>query len=253
MAAEEEEVSGFASKRKVQKLKLFTDKNWSLVFAGAGDAAIIDNAERRLTSWLKDQQDLSGDLLMDALDDVLGTIYSKYIDPDPKSDGISLVVGASCSDGLHLVSTVKRTPQFQESLACAGYGADVAYYLLDRLHNNDDDWVSGVKIAAFSLQEAKESTLYCGGDTHLFVLQSPPNPRWRDLGWGGSSELENSFVNLISDGLRQAILDVEFTAEICEEYCDEQHPEPYIFDPDDPNSVAENLRRSNSQTSEGKQ
>jgi 20S proteasome alpha/beta subunit len=253
LAAEEEEASGFAAKRKVKKVKLYSDENWTLAFAGAGDAAIIDNAERELGKWLDKRDSFTSDHLSDAIDGVLASVYTKYVDTDPKSDGIVLIIGASCDDGLHLIPTVKRTPHFQDSKTCARYGADIAYYLLDRIHSGEDDWLSGVKVAAFAMEEAKESSQFCGGDTQILVLQSPPNPRWRDLGWGGPNDLETSFALLVSTSLRNGILGVPFTPEVCEEYCDEHCPTPYEFDPDDPNSLAENLRRSGLRTSEGQQ
>lgn len=244
LTAEEEEILGFTAKRKVNKLKLYTDEHWALVFAGAGDGAIIDNAERQLSKWLDERGAFTGDELAEAIDTVLAAVYSKYIDPDPRAEGITLVIGTSCSDGLHLISTVKRTPQFQDSKTCTGYGADVAYYLLDRLYSSEDDWISGVKVAAFAAEEAKESSQFCGGDTHILVLQSPPSPRWRDLGWGGANELGTNSAYRALGALRNTILGVNFKPEICEEYSDEHHPEPYVFDPE---KFKEERKRSASQ------
>jgi 20S proteasome alpha/beta subunit len=224
LAAEQEEAVGYTSKRKIQKLHLHSGKEWALGFAGSGDAGIIDNAERRLELWLSDQRTFTSYQLSDALDDVLDIVHTKYIDPDRMAEGISLIIGASCEDGLVLFHTLNRTPAIENSYACAGIGHDIANYLLDRLYRFDDTWPKAAWIAGYVVSEVKESTRYCGGNSDFLVLQQPPHPRWRDLGTG--TDTENQLQGLI-EGLHAKITASPVRLEWNTGYCDEHNQTPF--------------------------
>jgi 20S proteasome alpha/beta subunit len=56
LGAEQEETTGIAAKRNVCKLKRYESDHWAIGFGGAGDGAIIDNAERRLAEWLESRE-----------------------------------------------------------------------------------------------------------------------------------------------------------------------------------------------------
>jgi 20S proteasome alpha/beta subunit len=226
LGAEQEENTGIAAKRDICKLKLYESDHWAIGFGGAGDGAIIDNAERRLAEWLESRERFTGKQLSEAIEDVLATVYSKFIDPDPRSEGISLIIGASCEDGLFLIQTHKRVCQFQDSYACSGYGSDVATYLLERLYQEDDKWINALKIAAFSIYEVKNAAQYCSGDSNFLVFQNPPNPRWRDLGDGFGIEVENGIQGLIA-GIRSKIIGGRWRPEWIDGYCDQFHVTGY--------------------------
>jgi 20S proteasome alpha/beta subunit len=229
LAAEQEESAGIAAKRTVNKMKLLAGDDWAIIFGAAGDATVGENAMRRLENKFLNRRGLTADDIQDALDDVLDTVHRKYIDPDKNPEGISLVVGASCGDELHLISTLRRTPQFQDLIAYAGIGSDVALYFLDRIHYSDFGWKYTTKVAAYVLAQVKESAQACSGASQMFALQSPPNPRWRDFGekeaW---MELENSFrfEADIADILPDILKKIRFPLEGLEGYSDEHHPEP---------------------------
>jgi 20S proteasome alpha/beta subunit len=226
LAAEQEESSGIAGKRRVQKLNLHYDTEWALGFCGAGDAAIIENAERRLKHWLDSHRTFTGNQLADAIDDVLAIVHAKYIDPVPNSEGIQLIVGASCKDGLHLISTVQRTSQFQDFMACAGYGADIAIYFIDRLHQRTDEWESSLRVLGFATTASKEASQYCSGDTSYLILQAPPYPRWRKPGEDFDCEVAGRQTEFISEHLRESIISMPFRSDLSPGYCDEHSPEP---------------------------
>jgi len=220
LGAEQEENAGLAAKRTICKLKRYESDNWALGFTGAGDGAIIDNAERRLAEWLENQEKFTESQLSEAVEDILATVYTKFIDPDPRSEGISLVIGGSCEDGLFLIQTHKRACQFEDYYACSGYGSDVAIYLLERLYREDDKWIDALKIAAFAIYEVKGSAQYCSGDSDFLVFQLPPNPRWRDLGDEFGTEIENDVQGLIS-GIRSKIFERRWRPEWVRGYCDQ--------------------------------
>src|SRR5215469_14958133 len=125
IGAEQEEAAGYASKRVVSKLKLMTGKNWAVVVGGAGDAALAERAMRSMEKKLHTHQSLAEQTLLDITDEILEPIFTKYIDKDKDSDGLSLVIGAVCDNELLLFSTSKRVTQPQDSIAYAGLGAHI--------------------------------------------------------------------------------------------------------------------------------
>lgn len=191
MASESEESTGYTAKRNVGKLWLETGEDWAVVIGGAGDAALIDNASRRISNALRGEVHLTHSSLQSVADEVLGTVHSAYIDLDPQRPPLELVLGASCADKLHLLCATGRTTQFCDGFACAGIGQDVAIYLLDRIDFRGADWRFGVVTAGFVLRQAKESSRSCSGPSQVCVLQAPPEPRWRWPGWEWVHDLDN--------------------------------------------------------------
>lgn len=244
IGAEQEETGGITTKRAVTKLRLVTEKQWAVVVGGAGDAAIAENALRQVERRLLQHQNLTEQILLNVTDVVLDSTHTKYVDKDKDSEGLSLVIGAVCDDGLHLLSTHKRIPQPQGSIACTGYGADIGLFFLDRLHRAAEDWTYAVTVAGFTLQQAIESCRYCSGESEIYVLQKPPNPRWRSLGTGEAPvNFYNSFQKgLVADCLQAFVRKRQFDTEYLPSgYRDEHHPD-FI-------SMQESLRQSTSETS----
>jgi len=228
IGAEQEEIRGIIAKRSVTKLRLITGNDWAVVIGGAGDAGIAENAMRDMERKLSQTQSLNEQVLMDLTDGILDEMHTKYIDKDPKSEGLSLIIGASCGDELHLISTLKRVPQSQDSIAYAGIGADIGLYFMDRLHRDDADWRYLASVTGFTIQQAIESCQYCGGDPEVYILQRHPDPRWRSLGtYDAASEFVNSFQGIVGHHLEQLIrehLPDWFTFEKLRGYSDEYHP-----------------------------
>jgi 20S proteasome alpha/beta subunit len=225
IGSEQEEVTGY-TKRSINKLRCFTDDKWAVGFSGAGDGAIVDDAERRLADWLHTQKTFTGAQLVEAVNTVLATVYKRFIKPDPGSEGIGLVIGASCQDGLCLIQSVTRTAQLKNDHVCAGVGRIVADYLVGRLYNADDKWLNAAKIAAFVLHEARETVAGCGGNSNFIVLQEPPRPRWRDLGDEFGPEMDGDFDGVLGQCLRPEIIKGRWRPELMGGYCDERAPEP---------------------------
>ena len=228
IGAEQEESGGIAAKRIVSKLKLITGSDWAVIVGGAGDATLVENAMRAMERKLQGLRTLTEEILLDVTDRILDSIYTKYVDKDKDSEGFSLVIGAVCGKELHLISTIKRVPQQQDFMAYAGIGADIGIFFIDRLHRRDDDWTYAAKVAGFTLQQATEACRYCGGESEIYVLQRPPNPRWRSL---GTDDAPNAFFNefqiqYISRYLADFIKSSRITPECLAGYRDEQHLEP---------------------------
>ena len=229
LAAEQEEGCRIAAKRKVNKLRLVTNDDWAVVFGAAGDAAAGDNAMLRIERELTSVHGLTQEQLQDIVDDVLATVHEKYIDPYKQHEGISLVIGAALGDELHLLSTIKRTSQFQDFTAYAGIGADVAIYFMERLRYSDIDWKHALKVAGFVVLQVKESSQYCSGESQMYVLQAPPNPRWRELASDECSmELENNLVNHVglAEHITERLKAIKFSPEGITGYRDEHNPDP---------------------------
>lgn len=228
IGAEQEETGGIAAKRVVTKLRLIAQKKWAVVVGGAGDAAIAENALREVERQLLQHQNLTEQILLDVTDAVLDSVYTKYIDKDKDSEGLSLVIGAVGDDGLHLLSTHKRVPQPQDSIAYAGFGADIGIFFLDRLHNAEEDWTYAVTVAGFALQQAIEACRFCSGESEIYVLQKPPNPRWRSLGTvDAPTNFQNSFQKgTVAHHLETLVREEQFDSDGCPGYSDEHHPEP---------------------------
>jgi hypothetical protein len=226
IGAEQEESGGIAAKRLAKKLKLINGSGWSVVIGGSGDSAVAENAMRFMERLLLARQTLNEQVLTDITDEVLDSVFSKYIDKDPNNEGLSLVIGASCGNELHLISTTKRVPQLQDSIAYAGVGADIGIFFLDRLHLPNEDWVYSSTVVGFTLQQAIEASRFCGGESEIYVLQCPPNPRWRSL---GDCDVPCEFINCfsasnVSRHLGQLIRGNALSAEGRAGYSDEHHP-----------------------------
>lgn len=195
VASETEESAGITAKRNVNKLQHVTGNDWSVVIGGAGDSYVCENAMRRLARAIDGKKSLTEDQLSDCIDDVLAIVHTKYIDPTPNSEGLALIVGAVCGNDLSLISTHKRTLQFQTEYAYAGYGADLAIYFLDHLHSSSADWHYGMNLTCYVLREVKDSAQYCGGESLCYALQRPPNPRWREFGIDFMVDLEQNIIH----------------------------------------------------------
>jgi 20S proteasome alpha/beta subunit len=201
-----EDTAGYTSKRRVYKLKLFGECDWLVVVGGAGDSVIAENAMQRLEQSLTSHKQLTQQILADSVDDVLAIIHQKYIDPVQNSEGIGLIVGALIGKSAHLLSTHKRTHQFHDSYAYAGIGADLAIYFAEKLYRDDDSWENNANVAALILSQVKETSQFCGLGSQLFVLQSPPNPRWRSFGEAAMDEMDNRSSHWLSEAF-QLVLD----------------------------------------------
>jgi 20S proteasome alpha/beta subunit len=249
IGAEQEEGGGIAAKHSVTKLRLITGPDWAVVVGGAGDAAVAENAMRAIDRRLRQERAVNEKALTDIADTVLDEVHTKYIDKDPNSEGMSLVMGASCGDGLHLISTLKRVPQLQDYMAFAGIGADIGIYFMDRLHQTDGDWNYTATVAGFVLQQAMEACRYCSGEAEIYVLQRHPNPRWRSLGTGDAPmEFMTLFQSAtISSHLEKLIRESPGSLEGCVGYRDEHHPKAKTYKEQD----AE-FRRLSSQTQSDK-
>ena len=232
VGAEQEETAGTLAKRAVTKLRLITGSDWAVVVGGAGDAAIAENAMREMERKLEGRRTLNEEMLLDVTDKVLDSVHTKYIDKDQNSEGISLVIGAVCGDQLYLISTAKRVPQVQDSMAYAGWGTDIGIFFMDRLHHADSDWVYAVTVAGFTLQQAKEACRFCSGGTEIYALQRPPNPRWRSLGTEDASiDFFNSFQSYeVAKHLERLLRKERLMPESQDGYRDEHYPERYHND-----------------------
>ncbi len=231
VGAEQEETRGIVARGSVNKLRLITGNEWAVVIGGAGDAALAENAMRDFERRLRQEPTVNDQILTDTTDKVLDEIYTKYVDKDPKSEGLSLVIGASCGDELHLISTAKRVPQHQDYMAYAGIGADIGIYFMERLSRQEADWRYTASVAGFTLQQAIEFCQYCGGDQDVYVLQLRPNPRWRYLGDDASHAFADEFSGvLVARNLENMLENALLFLHRSIGYQDEHHPEPKTYD-----------------------
>ena len=232
LAAETEESAGITAKRNIFKLRRIEGPDWVVVAGGAGDSVIVENATRRIRWALADCSDLTEQKLGDILDQVLATVYGKYIDTDKRPEGISLMLGASIRNELYLVTTQKRTFQFHDDYAYAGLGADLAIYYLDNLFSDIRDWKDATRVCGFVLMEAKKTAQYCSGKTQIYTVQLPPQPRWRSLGKGTFVEIENVCSGLVSHTVSSGIMkelrrvDVSIAVDEFGDYEEEKRPKP---------------------------
>jgi 20S proteasome alpha/beta subunit len=228
IGAETEESGGLTAKRSVCKLQIVKGDDCAVVVGAAGDAAVAENAMREFAHALHALKRVDESAIMAIADKILDLVHTKYIDKDPKSEGVALVIGASCPDGLHLISTEKRVPQPQESIACVGYGADIGLFCMDRLFRPERDWLYTVKVAGFTLQQAIDSSRYCGGECDIHVLQRPPQPVWRSLGTGDTSvAFANEFQQgMVASCLEKMVEASNFNPTRCDGYADEHNPAP---------------------------
>jgi 20S proteasome alpha/beta subunit len=190
IVADMEENVGLSGKRAVPKMRevIFatTDPSWRGTFSGAGDGATIEIAIdlliEKLASVPADNRNIRS-----VVTDVLAECHDKYIDPVSSSNGMSLVFGIVQNGNPILVSTEKRTPQFPVAFIAQGYGAEMASYFADRLH---DYWATlgdTAKLACFISNEVNQAVQYCGLGAEMALLHKDGG--WRKFGPSGMANL----------------------------------------------------------------
>jgi len=191
IVADMEENVGFSGKRAVPKMRevIFgvNDPGWRGTFSGSGDAPALEIAFDLVGAKLAVLPILDTTNIRDAFTEVLAECHEKYIDPVPTSNGISLVCGLVRGGQPFLVSTEKRTPQFHVDFIARGYGAEMASYFADRLH---DYWASledTAKLACFIASEVNQAVQYCGLGAEMALLHKDGG--WRKFGPRGMERL----------------------------------------------------------------
>jgi len=233
-----------------------SEPGWVAVVATAGDSVVCQNLVRRLKRKLQPYREkkLTEEIIENLVDGVLAHAYTTYIDPDVKAEGVGLIIGVVCDQERFLISTNRRAHRFHDidtPYAYQGYGSDVAVYLLDRIHDVDDDYKRGLQVTGFVLAEVKETAQFTSGDTDFYVLQSPPNPRWRSLGPEISAHFdinEKIEVGKLIRGEFTSDLDVSPNADYT--YRDEFHPN-WFSDAEIEALREERFRQLKSQRSKG--
>jgi 20S proteasome alpha/beta subunit len=174
ICADMEEVSGISS-RRVSKL-FFREAQgaWNFVVTGAGSAAVMDNAIKKLWPAAKSKVPKYDETNMeDALSGVLKTVYKKYVWPDTRADhSISLILGYSDARGLQqsLWVTHDLVPMPIARHVCAGIGEDLANYLADQLWHPFFSEQQAVRVAAFIFKEVKDHVGGVGQGTEMWML-----------------------------------------------------------------------------------
>ena len=235
LASETEETVGYTSKRQAYKLSLIEDPKWVMVIGTAGDSAVAENVLRKIDRMLDKHsgKKLTEEAIGNLLDEILAKAYTTYIDPDPKSEGLGLVIGAVSGEELFLISTHRRTPVFHHKdspYTYAGLGGDLAVYFLDQLHESDRDCAFGINVAGFVMAEVKERTQLTSGDSDFFVIQRRPNPRWRRMGGDLTMSFDNNEKIHVGELIKAKFIDAPLTPAIDAFYRDEFHPNALSFE-----------------------
>lgn len=183
MCADMEEPTA-TSKRKVNKLFYRGVNDWQIVFTGAGSAAVIDNAIKRLDDLIKEQGATnSGESWIEGLiNAVLYDVHENYVWKSKQVDhAVSLLIGYS--EGESSLTNLKGQP-FKQRLwvtdeivpapevkyVCRGIGQDLANYFADRLYHPFYSEEQAVKIAAFIFKEVKQNVPGVGQGTTMWLL-----------------------------------------------------------------------------------
>jgi 20S proteasome alpha/beta subunit len=185
LCADMEEVSGYTSKRKVNKLWYMNHSDHLyLAVGGAGSSPVLDRALGRIQSKTRGMFNFDLSAMEQVLDTTLKEVHEKYIWPDTRSDHrISLLVGYSDHNSYtqQLWSTHDLVPAPVVSHVCIGQGADLANYFADRLFHYRYSEEQAVRLATFIFREVKEHVQNVGQGTEMCMLRFPPDKDRRRL------------------------------------------------------------------------
>jgi hypothetical protein len=180
IAADREETVGH-SKHRVGKIVAYRSDNYSIVFAGAGDADLIeifwDGCLRQADRLSPDE--VSGDLewgsgIRRILGEQIRDIFDKNIAPAIDKPQIEALVGVQTGEwnALFYVAPPHRVvPVETNNHRAIGIGIYAANGILERLHSEPLDTGSTVDLAIYVLDHVKRQIVDCGGSTDITILR----------------------------------------------------------------------------------
>jgi 20S proteasome alpha/beta subunit len=188
------------------------DADLVAAFCGAGEGPLIDKLIAK--AW-KDAK--SGSDLDDVCQKIEDSITSEY-------QGLMDIYSAGFIPDFHIIYGIKKGGKSKlfyaagpivvekADYATAGEGADLAGYLIGRFGTQSPAALSRcVVIAAYILEQAKQNVQFCGGESHVAILNDKGLS-----GIAGSTEIDaiTQTLNLADSSMGSLLMQVaDFTAD----------------------------------------
>jgi hypothetical protein len=175
LAADTQEIIGEHLKMSVPKLKRYVDADpWRAVIGGAGGSDIIEHAFEQIESINAGVR--STKEFREALDDILSSIYDKYIYSRPddvrSENEFRLLIGLwTEKDSLTLLQTSgPLSIPCPRGYGCVGWGESHARKMADQWYTGGLGEKETVLLANYILKHTKRYEPNCGGNTHILTL-----------------------------------------------------------------------------------
>jgi 20S proteasome alpha/beta subunit len=173
--ADREESTETGGKRSVSKIHQASGDNWQMGIATSGSGPMGDIAALRIIKRAKSHEAFHSDPLP-TIEKAMSEVYARYIFPRDErrqaERGISLIIGMYDEESRQrfLFKTFDEIVKPENHYACAGVGLDIAYYFLDRLHQDGMSAEEARMLTAFILREAKSSVGGVGNESEFVTL-----------------------------------------------------------------------------------
>jgi 20S proteasome alpha/beta subunit len=145
------------------------------LMAGAGDVILLRSMRDKLAAAPAFDKAKNREETVACIEDQMAGLFQRHVFPNPtytdRNQALSLVFGLRDSEGCGLYETSGTAVAKSERYACIGYGSDLGSYLLETLLESEPAILNGIATMIYVLKQAKKYSLYCGGDSHLFVLR----------------------------------------------------------------------------------
>lgn len=215
-------------------------KTWGLVpskgnssircaIAGAGDVVLIKKVRDSISNADAFDNATTRAEVIDAIETQLLQVYQKHVFPNPsfndKNQPVSFVFGIRDKAGFGLYETSGTALAEAEGYVCIGYGADLGSYIFETLLSDPTPKPPSIHLAvstmAYVLKQAKTYSLYCGGESNMFVLRNNGEVSSVTLdtvaaleaGFGGGANAGITVAFVSHDVLKPGALDVLIPAE----------------------------------------
>jgi 20S proteasome alpha/beta subunit len=183
LAADTEEISGYAGGLKTDSQKILTGmcagkKQTGVAISGAGTANYIDSISPKMLSTVTNatqNPDVSYDTLQDAIESQLADFYSKHVIPfanfpDHERPDFCLLIGVEHGSHSGIWSTDRTTVYRCMPFGAVGVGSTYAKILLARLVKKVDLMKASI-VAAYVAFKVKQTIEGCGRDTDIVLVR----------------------------------------------------------------------------------
>jgi hypothetical protein len=146
-----------------------------LGLAGAGDSVLLRSARDKIAHRLSHDVRTADDAV-DAVEAQLIALFGKHVYPFPnfsENRQLSLILGLHDATGCRLYENSTTALARVDFHVCAGWGADLGNYLLQTLIGEKFmPFVGVVGIAVYTLMQVKQYSPYCGGNSHVLIINN---------------------------------------------------------------------------------
>jgi 20S proteasome alpha/beta subunit len=176
----QETIPGY-TKNSTEKMRVYDEKNFTLVVTGAGHSEVIDALTQRITeaavSEYTQENYLYGDRAKELIEEAVLRFFKRHLLPYPQSErpSVDLLIAIQCHHNRYLLKAADNIvrdldPGKALGADCIGTGALLAKSLIEKLYNPFLQLDDLIITACYIAYQAKKWVDGCGGNTDLLVL-----------------------------------------------------------------------------------